>query len=177
MPGLTEDSADTPLLREGEGEEREKANGRGRKGERECEGENARRSVPPPRVPIRCCGLSLAKVKESCFPRLGSGFAGQAEGRSAGKRSPTLRRSPPGLPLSQPPPGLPLPTPPTRRPGCSAAGQWSSARPGGGGGRGHGDGKRRAQLGHFGGKISSSSDLKGQSRQATSFVSHEEHQA
>lgn len=47
----------------------------------------------------------------------------------------------------------------TRRPGCWATGQWSSAQPGGGGGRGHCDRKLRAQVGHFRGKISSPLDL------------------
>ena len=46
-------------------------------------------------------------------------------------------------------------SPLTRKPGCSATGQWSSTQPGGGGGRGHCDRKRRVQVGHFGGKISS----------------------
>ena len=49
-------------------------------------------------------------------------------------------------------------SPLTRKPGCSAPGPRSSTQPGGGAGRGHCDRKRRAQVGHFGGKISSPLD-------------------
>lgn len=94
---------------------REGGGGEKGKGEREREkrrkrewGENARRSVPLPRVPIRCDGFSLAKMKESCFRAL-SGFACKEEKDSAVNCPPLFRGRPLGAPFSQPPPSLLLP--------------------------------------------------------------------
>lgn len=119
--------------------------------------------MPLPRVPIRCEEFSPAKVKESCFQAWEVGLPVQRRGTQLGtaplpsSEDHWVPPFPNLLPLfSSHPPFSHSPL--TRKPGCSTTRQWSSTQPGGGGGRGHCDRKRRAQVGHFGGKISSPLD-------------------
>lgn len=142
--------------------------------------------MPLLRVPIRCYGFSLGKVKESCLRAWEVGLPVKRKRTQLGTAPlPSVKDHwvPPFFPTSlfSSPSTLPFPhSPLSRRFGCSATGQWSSEQPGGGGGRGRGhcDRKRRAQVGHFRGKISSPLDLKRTkpAKQAISFVSDEEDQ-